>query len=89
MRVRTDRGAGQIARELGISRKTVETHREHIKVRLDYPDAEALHRGARESLGAAERPGQNPDTSIGDSLGQKIRALPDRQQAYETLLFSI
>jgi DNA-binding NarL/FixJ family response regulator len=41
-------GTGQIANELGISRKTVETHCEHIKVKLGYPDAEALHRGARE-----------------------------------------
>ena len=41
-------GTGQIAKELGISRKTVETHFEHIKRKLGYPDAEALHRGARE-----------------------------------------
>jgi DNA-binding NarL/FixJ family response regulator len=41
-------GATQIAKELGISRKTVETHCEHIKLKLGYPDAEALHRGARE-----------------------------------------
>ena len=53
-------GVGQIAKELGISRKTVETHCEHIKVKLSYPDAEALHRGARESLGTAERRAQNP-----------------------------
>jgi DNA-binding NarL/FixJ family response regulator len=53
-------GTGQIAKELGISRKTVETHCEHIKVKLGYPDAEALHRGARESLGTGERPAQNP-----------------------------
>ena len=53
-------GVGQIAKELGISRKTVETHCEHIKVKLGYPDAEALHRGARESLGTAERRAQNP-----------------------------
>ena len=53
-------GTGQIAKELGISRKTVETHCEHIKVKLGYPDAEALHRGARESLGTAERLEQNP-----------------------------
>src|SRR5437879_5573997 len=39
-------GTGQIAKELGISRKTVETHCEHIKVKLGYPDAEALHHGA-------------------------------------------
>jgi two-component system response regulator NreC len=53
-------GTGQIAKELGISRKTVETHCEHIKLKLGYPDAEALRRGARESLGAGERPAQNP-----------------------------
>ena len=53
-------GTGQIARELVISRKTVETHCEHIKLKLGYPDAEALHRGARESLGTSERPAQNP-----------------------------
>ena len=44
-------GVGQIARELGISRKTVETHCEHIKLKLRYPDAEALRRGAHTSLG--------------------------------------
>jgi len=53
-------GVGQIAKELGISRKTVETHCEHIKLKLGYPDAEALRRGARESLGTSERPTQNP-----------------------------
>lgn len=53
-------GVGQIAKELGVSRKTVETHCEHIKVKLGYRDAEALRRGARESLGTAERPAQNP-----------------------------
>jgi DNA-binding NarL/FixJ family response regulator len=44
-------GVGQIARELGISRKTVECHCEHIKLKLGFPNAEALHRGARELLG--------------------------------------
>jgi DNA-binding NarL/FixJ family response regulator len=53
-------GTGQIAKELGISRKTVESHCEHIKLKLGYPDAEALHRGARELLGSAGRPAQNP-----------------------------
>jgi DNA-binding NarL/FixJ family response regulator len=46
-------GTGQIAKELGISRKTVESHCEKIKVKLGYPDAKALHRGARELLGTA------------------------------------
>jgi DNA-binding NarL/FixJ family response regulator len=41
-------GTTQIAKELGVSPKTVETHCEHIKLKLGYPDAEALHRGARE-----------------------------------------
>jgi DNA-binding NarL/FixJ family response regulator len=41
-------GTGQIAKELGISRKTVESHCEHIELKLSYPDAEAWHRGARE-----------------------------------------
>ena len=44
-------GTGQIARELGISRKTVETHCAHIKLKLGYRDAAALKRGAHESLG--------------------------------------
>jgi DNA-binding NarL/FixJ family response regulator len=41
-------GTGRIAEELGISRKTVETYHEHIKLKLGYRDAEALGRGARE-----------------------------------------
>jgi DNA-binding NarL/FixJ family response regulator len=51
---------GQIAEELGISRKTVESHCEHIKLKLGYPDAEALHRGARELLGTTAGSPQNP-----------------------------
>ncbi len=53
-------GTGQIAKALGISRKTIESHCEHIKLKLGYPDAEGLHRGARELLGTAERPTRNP-----------------------------
>jgi two-component system response regulator NreC len=53
-------GTGQIAKELGISRKTIETHCEHIKLKLGYPDAAALQRSARESLGASDRPANNP-----------------------------
>ena len=41
-------GTSRIAQELGISPKTVETHHEHIKLKLGYRDADALHRGARE-----------------------------------------
>jgi DNA-binding NarL/FixJ family response regulator len=47
-------GTGQIARELGISRKTVESHCEHIKLKLGYASAEALRRGARKLLGATQ-----------------------------------
>ena len=41
-------GTSRIAQELGISPKTVETYHEHIKLKLGYRDADALHRGARE-----------------------------------------
>jgi DNA-binding NarL/FixJ family response regulator len=41
-------GTNRIARELGISPRTVETYDEHIKIKLGYPNADALHRGARE-----------------------------------------
>jgi DNA-binding CsgD family transcriptional regulator len=41
----------QIAKQLGISRKTIESHCEHIKAKLGYANAEALKRGARELLG--------------------------------------
>jgi len=44
-------GSGRIATELGISRKTVETHCERIKVKLGYADAKELYHGARQSLG--------------------------------------
>jgi DNA-binding NarL/FixJ family response regulator len=49
--IAAEHGVGQIARELGISRKTVETHCEHIKLKLRYADAQALRRGAHTSLG--------------------------------------
>jgi len=41
-------GTNRIAKELGISPRTVETYNEHIKVKLGYPDAEGLRRGARD-----------------------------------------
>jgi DNA-binding NarL/FixJ family response regulator len=41
-------GIGRIAQELQISRKTVETDCEHIKLKLRYSGAETLKQGARE-----------------------------------------
>lgn len=46
-------GVGRIGQELGISRKTVEAHCEHIKLKLGYRDAESLKRGARKRFGSA------------------------------------
>jgi DNA-binding NarL/FixJ family response regulator len=39
-------GTGRIAQELGLSRKTIETYREHIKIKLGYKDGKALSKGA-------------------------------------------
>jgi DNA-binding NarL/FixJ family response regulator len=41
-------GTNRIAQELGISPRTVETYHEHIKLKLGYCNADALHQGARE-----------------------------------------
>jgi DNA-binding NarL/FixJ family response regulator len=54
------RGVGRIAKELGISRKTIETHCEHIKEKLGYSNAEELKRGARDLLGAIDSSAPNP-----------------------------
>ncbi len=43
-------GVGRIAKDLGISRKTVESHCANIKMKLGYQNAEALRCGARELL---------------------------------------
>lgn len=56
----TGQGTGEIAKNLGISRKTVESHCEHIKLKLGYVDAKALHRAARESVGASDPRESNP-----------------------------
>ena len=45
-------GTTRIAQELGISPRTVETYHEHIKLKLGYVDAGALHLGAREWFGS-------------------------------------
>jgi len=47
-------GTSRIAKELGISPRTVETYFEHIKLKLGYSDADALHHGAREWFGLSQ-----------------------------------
>lgn len=42
------RGTGDIARDLGLSRKTIEYYREQIKLKLGYHDTSALRKGAFE-----------------------------------------
>lgn len=49
--IAAERRPVQIAKELGISRRTIETHCEHIKQKLGYANIEELKRGARELLG--------------------------------------
>src|SRR5882724_5023617 len=51
--IAAEQGVGRIAKKLGISRTTVETHCEHIKWKLGYHNAEALKHGARKLLGTA------------------------------------
>jgi DNA-binding NarL/FixJ family response regulator len=48
-------GTSRIAKELGISPKTVETYQEHIKLKLGYPDADALRQGARDWVELSHR----------------------------------
>jgi two-component system nitrate/nitrite response regulator NarL len=62
--IAAERSPGKIAKELGISRKTVETHFEHIKLKLGYADAEALKRGARKLLGAVAGSPERPLTTL-------------------------
>ena len=49
--IAAEHGTGQIAKELGVSRKTIETHSEHIKRKLGYDNAQELKRRARELFG--------------------------------------
>jgi len=51
---------GEIAKELGISRKTIQTHCEHIKQKLGYANAEELKRGAHDLLGAGQVGARHP-----------------------------
>ena len=57
--IAAEQSVGRIAKKLGISRTTVETHCQHIKIKLGYANAEALKRGARELLGASTLATQN------------------------------
>jgi DNA-binding CsgD family transcriptional regulator len=50
---------GRIAKKLGISRTTVETHCQRIKSKLGYANAGALRRGAHDLLGTTSRPVQS------------------------------
>jgi DNA-binding CsgD family transcriptional regulator len=52
-------GTARIAQELGLSRKTIESYREHIKLKLGFSNAEALRKGALEWVhhSPAESPG--------------------------------
>jgi two-component system, NarL family, response regulator NreC len=54
---------GQIAKELGISRKTIETHCEHIKQKLGYRNSEELKHGAHELLGVGDVGARRPALS--------------------------
>ena len=58
--IAAEQSVGRIAKKLGISRTTVETHCQHIKLKLGYANAEALKRGARELLGTTRRPQNSP-----------------------------
>ena len=58
--IAAEQSVARIAKKLGISRTTVETHCQHIKLKLGYRNAEALKRGARELLGTAPRSTDNP-----------------------------
>ena len=49
--IAAEQGVGRIVKKLDISRTTVETYCEHIKLKLGYHNAEALKQGARKLLG--------------------------------------
>src|SRR5437773_1059217 len=53
--IAVEQSVGRIAKKLGISRTTVETHCAHIKQKLGYRNAEELKSGARELLGTGSR----------------------------------
>lgn len=66
-------GTSSIARELGLSRKTIEYYKERIKNKLTYADAGALARGAREWLSEANETDRTPAAS---QINKKDRGKP-------------
>jgi DNA-binding NarL/FixJ family response regulator len=58
--IAAEQSVGRIAKKLRISRTTVETHCQHIKTKLGYPNSEALKSGARELLGRTRSPQDLP-----------------------------
>ena len=63
--IAAEQSVGRIAKKLGISRTTVETHCQHIKLKLGYPNAGALKRGARELLGTTRTGSRASSTMFG------------------------
>jgi two-component system response regulator NreC len=63
--IAVEQGVGSIAKKLGISRTTVETHCERIKIKLGYANARALRRGAHDLLGTTSRLVQKCPTCCG------------------------
>lgn len=53
-------GTGEISRQLNLSRKTIETHREHIKIKLGFRSADALRQGAIAWESASKKSGKPP-----------------------------
>ncbi len=60
IKIAAEHGPGESAKKLGIRRKTIETHSNHIKQKLGYAIAEELKRGARELFGTAARSPRRP-----------------------------
>jgi DNA-binding NarL/FixJ family response regulator len=71
--IAAEQGVGRIAEKFGISRTTVETHCEHIKLKLGYHNADALKQGARKLLGIAQT--QPQDSHL---IGETTRLRPCR-----------
>jgi DNA-binding NarL/FixJ family response regulator len=73
--IAAEHGTGQIAKELGVSRKTIETHSEHIKQKLGYGNAQELKRRAREFFGTAARSLMWPLICVWQSAAESLMTL--------------